>query len=497
MRLAVVALSTVLLSGCSWLGSGGGYGDSYSYGQGGAYGCAPGAGGGNAYYGNSGYGFSGGGAGCAPGAGYGVAYGGAGAYGAGGGGLRGAYGVNGYGTGLQGAGAGFGGFGGAGTGFGGAGAGFGGAGGGFGPGFGGAGAGFGGAGGGFGTGFGGAGTGFGGAGAGLGGVGTGFGGAGAGFGGVGPGFGGVGTGFGGVGGVGSGITTLGGASGFGTGFGNGITTLGAGSAFGSALGGAQTLANGGTVQTIQGAPIYVPQPYPAYYQAGFVGGGGGFVQGGALPFGLELGFGRDFGLDGDIFPGELAKSDPVTGIHISDLPAIGYDDAWDNADSVDLTATYDVNYNTTLLARAGYSQADGNNLHVGYVEDAAGLREDLFAEFSDLEQYTIEGGFRHYLGKPYGFRPYFGATGGFTRTEDVTLTQSSATHIDPAIFTQTYVDGGWSPTASGLVGAEWAVGSRSAIGVEAGIRWTDNLDSNFVSEDRLSVPVRLRGRLSF
>jgi len=47
MRLVVVALSTVLLSGCSWLGMGGSSASQYGYG-GGAYsggsfgaGCAP------------------------------------------------------------------------------------------------------------------------------------------------------------------------------------------------------------------------------------------------------------------------------------------------------------------------------------------------------------------------------------------------------------------------------------------------------------------------
>ncbi len=482
MRLSIVALSTVLLSGCSWMGSGGGYGygDSYSYGQGGAYGCAPMAGG--AAYGNQAYGFQGGqgGAGCAGGAGYNVAYGGAGgagmygvggagAYGAGGG-LRGAHGVNGYGTGLQSAGTAM--YGAGGAGMYGAGAGAGGA------------------------GMYGAGTGMYGAGTGMYGAGTGGYGAATGLYGAGTG---LGTGIGaGLGGVGTGITTLGSGAGvYGTG--SGITTLGSVAPYGAALGGIQTLPGGGTVQTVQGAPIYVPQPYPAYYSAG--GGGGGYYYsgggyGGALPFGLELGAGQDFILDGDIFPGDVAKTDPISGLTVSDIDAIGYDDAWGNAKGADLTATYDVSPNTTLLGRVGYSKADGNLLNVGTVSDGI-VTEDFYVEYSDLEQYTVEGGFRHYMGQPTGMRPYVGATAGFTKTEDVTLTQSSATLVDPAVFTQTYVDGGWSPTASGVVGAEWAVGGRSAIGVETGIRWTEALDSNFVSDDRISVPVRLRGRLSF
>ncbi len=464
MRLAACALSAVLLSGCSWLGSGGSYGDSYGYGYNGVYnGCMQG--GASANFANAGYGYAGGSAGgCAQGAGYGVAHGGGmygaggGMYGAGGGaygagagmygagsgmgvggaGLRGAYGVNGYGTGLQGAG----GLGGAGM---------------YAPG-----------------------------GAGAFGGGT------------------------GISGLGAGVAGLGaGAYGAGSGFGGGgITTLSSAAPYGAAVGGIQTLPGGGTVQTVQGAPIYVPQPYPAYYQAQSYSGGynyGGGFGGGSLPFGLELGGGQDFIVGGDIFPGDVSKpfggtggTTPVgaTGV-VSDLIPIGYADAFDNAKGVDLTATYDVNHNMTLLGRVGYTKADGNALKVGTVTDGGTVTEDLYAEFSDLEQYTIEGGFRKYMGYPTGMRPYIGGTAGFVKTKDVDLTQASATLVDPAVFTQTYVDGGWSPTASGLIGAEWAMGNRSAIGVETGIRWTDDLDSNFVSDDRWSVPVRLRGRVSF
>ena len=74
MRLAVCALSAVLLSGCSWLGTGG---QSAGFGQsGGAYGvnCAPsGAYGGAGYGADAGCGFGGGYD--VSGAGYGAGYG--------------------------------------------------------------------------------------------------------------------------------------------------------------------------------------------------------------------------------------------------------------------------------------------------------------------------------------------------------------------------------------------------------------------------------------
>ena len=281
--------------------------------------------------------------------------------------------------------------------------------------------------------------------------------------------------------------------------------MGASAPYGSAVGGAYGAQYGtqygtqGNVTTVAGAPIYVPQPYPSYYGVPqlrgvpvAVGGGGG------MPFGLEAGIGTDFFNSGDIFPGEVAKG------NVSAIAPIAYKDAYDNGTSYDVAATYDVNRNTTLLGRVGFTKAEsagpikvGTNSSGGTT--GGGTTSDLYAEFSDLEQYTVEGGVRQYLGgwnNPHGgFRPYVGATGGFTHTDDVVLTQTSATLAQPIV--QQYIDGGWSPTAAGLVGAEWQVGGRTALGVETGIRWTDALDTNFKSDDTISIPVRLRGRVSF
>jgi len=221
-----------------------------------------------------------------------------------------------------------------------------------------------------------------------------------------------------------------------------------------------------------------------------------------MPFGLEAGIGTSFDAGGDVFPGEVAKPFvPIPGGTVSALDAVSYGDAFDNAISYDLAATYDLDQTTTLLGRVGYSEADGNRLLVGTVDDGMGLTEDLYAEFSDMEQVTLEGGLRKYMGgwnNGYtGLRPYVGATGGFVHTQDVTITQSSDTLVDPNLFTQEYIDGGWTPTASGVIGAEYQMGPRTALGVEAGLRWTDDLDTNFQSDDRWTVPVKLRGRVSF
>lgn len=295
-----------------------------------------------------------------------------------------------------------------------------------------------------------------------------------------------------------------------------VTTLGAGTPYGSAVGGSVA---GGPVQTVVGQPIYVQKPYPAYYQPqapvlrGSYSGQGGYGYGagygygygnaccgggGALPFGLEAGIGTEFLIDGDIFPGE--KSKPFLGGpgNVSELTAIGYNDAFKEGVNVDIGAAYDLNQNTTIFGQLGYAKSDGQRVKIGTVDNGLGTSEDLYAEFSDLEEVRLEGGVRRYLGHgATGLRPYVGATAGFVNTKDVTLTQSSDTLVDPALFQQTYVDGGWTPTASGVVGAEWQVGARTALGFETGIRWSDDLDTNFQSSDRISIPLKLRGRLSF
>jgi len=89
-----------------------------------------------------------------------------------------------------------------------------------------------------------------------------------------------------------------------------------------------------------------------------------------------------------------------------------------------------------------------------------------------------------------------GANAGFIYTDDVDFTQSSAAFAGGP-ETQQIIDGGWRPTVAGIVGAEMAVGPRSAIGIESGVRWSDNLNSTIGSQDRWSIPLKLRGRVAF
>lgn len=301
------------------------------------------------------------------------------------------------------------------------------------------------------------------------------------------------------------------ASGFGT------TTLSTGAPYGSAYasnvyGGGQYV-NGAYVQNVQGSAIYVPQPYPAYYSTGAYGAssqfrgaygssygyGGGYSGGTALPFGFEVGAGTSFDVGGDIFtPKGAGPALGAPSVNTGGSDGISYSDAFGQSKTIGGALTYDVSRNTTLLGGVEYSTANGQSVENYQTVDARGSFEGLDAEFSDLDLWTIEGGIRQYIGQSPALRPYIGATAGFTHNNDVTMNRTYTS--DGAAYDATpleYVEAGWKPTASAVIGAEMAVGSRAAIGVESGVRWNDNMDTIFPSEDRWSVPVKLRGRVSF
>jgi len=244
----------------------------------------------------------------------------------------------------------------------------------------------------------------------------------------------------------------------------------------------------------------VPQPYPAYYGVPQLRG-----VGKALPFGLEAGIGTDFSIGGDIVdakaagPALDAAGLPVTGPgarFVSAQPAVSYNDAFDNAISYSAATTYDLDSSTTVLGRFGYSKADGQDVDLGTATEGAVTDAPITASFDDLEQYTLEAGVRRYLGNPSALRPYVGANAGFIYTDDVNVTQTSDAFAGGP-ETQQIIDGGWNPTAAGIIGAEYAIGPRTAIGVETGIRWSDSFDTVTKSEDRWSIPVSLRGRVAF
>jgi hypothetical protein len=307
-------------------------------------------------------------------------------------------------------------------------------------------------------------------------------------------------------------------------YGSGVTMLGAAAPYGAAAYGTNVVGtqmtngqyvNGAYVQNVAGAPIYVPQPYgvPAYGNGPCGGNIGCGPQlrgvGAAMPFGFEVFGGTEIGVGGELFGGKGAGPSDGGGGQAGAIDAFDYSDAFAEGYTIGGATTYDLSRNTTLLASAAYSKHEGRTVSTGsfqpgvhdpvtgaFIPDAGSSERGLEGKFGDLEQYTIEGGVRQYVGQNVGLRPYIGATAGMGYNKSVDLTQTYGD--DGTLFNQQqFIDSGWRPTASGVVGAEMAVGPRGAIGVETGVRWRDNLKANSGGEDRISIPVKLRGRLAF
>ena len=230
-----------------------------------------------------------------------------------------------------------------------------------------------------------------------------------------------------------------------------------------------------------------------------------------MRLGAELFAGVEYDATGDIF---TKKSDgPPDGdqsipIRVGDIDPISYKDAFGTAKIFGGSLAYDHSPQTTVYASLAYSEAEGQTVDnyttvqdgtwsSGVFTPAPGSApRALDGDFTDLKTTTIEAGVRQYSGNPHGLRGYVGVSGGFYHNNDVTFTQ---TYADTGAYygQRTFVDAGWNPTAAAVVGAELPVGPRAAVGAEWGVRWRDNMNSAAPSEDRISVPLTIRGRLAF
>lgn len=306
--------------------------------------------------------------------------------------------------------------------------------------------------------------------------------------------------------------------------GGNATMLSANAPFGSAMGGTYAASGqfGGApnVQTIIGAPIYAPQPYPAPYPFPVTGGaaccgtgsGGGFAgSGSAMRFGVEAFAGVEYDVSGDIF---TKKSDgPPDGdysipIRVGEIDPISYKDAFGTAKTIGGAVAYDYSPQTTVFASLGFSEAEGQTVeNYTTVQDGTWAAQtftpavgssprSLDGTFTDLKTTTVEAGLRQYSGSPHGLRGYVGVSGGFYHNNDVTFSQE---YSDTGAYygERTFAEAGWNPTAAAVIGAELPVGPRAAIGAEWGVRWRDSMNTAAPSEDRISAPLSIRGRLAF
>jgi hypothetical protein len=217
---------------------------------------------------------------------------------------------------------------------------------------------------------------------------------------------------------------------------------------------------------------------------------------------VEAGVGPSFIIGGEGVSGD--KINPSGGTDINEL---------------DMDELYD----TGLRAEGGISKALTPNRKVSLIghyvnHDSKGVVDwgtvggtELTGSLSDYKAYGAELGLRQYGGiKPFplvnSVRPYVEGRVGASYVEDIDIQGASiAPTTDIAFY-----EGGWTPTAAGLIGVETPFFGKSTIGVETGLRYTHKLDtdrsvlaagsplagSNDAGE-KWSIPLTLRGRYRF
>lgn len=216
---------------------------------------------------------------------------------------------------------------------------------------------------------------------------------------------------------------------------------------------------------------------------------------------VEGGYGQEF-----LTGGNAVQSAP-NGLSLPVPNKLTMKDTYEVGQRLDLGVSYALNPNRKVILNGYRSEFEGERQHF-----ATQGTSTLTGQFSDYESYGLEAGLRQYalpIRMPLinSVRPYVEARAGVAKVDDVTITDLTATSITGAVTNQTgsfgVYDGGWVPTAAGLVGVETPLFNRMTIGLESGLRYSGKLDAvegGFAGADggsKWSVPVSLRGRYRF
>jgi len=254
----------------------------------------------------------------------------------------------------------------------------------------------------------------------------------------------------------------------------------------------------------------------------------------------------------------------------STTPTVSFDDVWSTPASVKAGLEYIAGKNTTVFVNGGYTHAEGNagqgaavtatlyqdTISQAYVPavDAMGTeipgvfnpsgaasRNIAFIpnqeiarfnyNFSDLRQYDLEIGARHYLSpltkasNPQSVTPFIGASVGASHVNavDLSVTQTQAFYertfngetegnfytVPTADNSRRLYDAQWLPQGQLNIGAEWQVTPGFALAAETGVKvqsareYADftNAAGDVISGERgdanVSIPFTLRGSVNF
>jgi len=215
-------------------------------------------------------------------------------------------------------------------------------------------------------------------------------------------------------------------------------------------------------------------------------------------------------------PEWIAGGKALTGSQINDNGGIAtvndvrMRSAFDDGYRAELGGSYALNPNRKVTANAFYSKAEGqDNINLGTLNGNA-----VTGGFSDYKSYGAEVGIRQYAQPRRGLilksvRPYVEGKLGAAYVDDISISNAQGGDALFASGTRLY-EGGWVPTAAGMVGFETPVLPQMTLGLESGIRYTGKLGTDTSDlgvgtlagasnngSNRWTVPVMLRGRYRF
>lgn len=219
---------------------------------------------------------------------------------------------------------------------------------------------------------------------------------------------------------------------------------------------------------------------------------------------IEGGVGASFNVGSDIITGDQGNF-PGTNVRNVD-----FDEAYDTGVRYELGGSYAVSPKTKITAMGFIDEADSaGNLNFGTVGGQA-----FTGEMSDYRSTGLELGLRQYFNPksaPFvrSVRPYVEGRVGAAYQDAVYINNAQLGGAAIGTGRLAFQDAGWVPSAAGLVGLETPLSRFSTIGVETGIRYTGEQDSNTTTFGpgafqglneggaRVSVPLMLRGRYRF
>jgi len=226
---------------------------------------------------------------------------------------------------------------------------------------------------------------------------------------------------------------------------------------------------------------------------------------------VEGAIGQEYMVDGDFTtPGDVAAFPGLT------PGAVSMKDAYNAGTRYELGGSYTVNPNRKITAMASYSSASGNDVALGTL--AGPPANTLRGTASDYNAFGLEAGVRQYF-RPrqaplvHSLRPYVEARLGAAKIDDITIENLRDNNGAVNGGSANFYEGGWVPTAAGMIGVEAPIFQRATLGLETGIRYRGSLDADTTDfgpgggvailsginngSSNLTVPVNLRARYRF